>query len=290
MVFNACGAKENVVKQAAIKPNINSKDSIIVTPQLLNTSVIHTSWQPLLSSALTKLDPAYLTSLNDSTWLPGPEAIFNAFSLPLPKTQYILFGESPYPRALSANGYAFWDAQVLELWSETGFDSRVNRATSLRNFLKMLLVAEGKLSPDDVSQNAIAALNKNSLVQTCSSLFSNFIKKGFLLLNASLVLSSHNITDDAKAWRPFMERLLENLTLENKKIKLLLFGRIANEILKFPVSAHFTIITAEHPYNLSFIKNEKIINLFKDLHLLGRVPKGFLDAKKEGIEANFSKI
>ena len=45
-----------------------------------------------------------------------------------------------------ANGYAFWDAAVNELWSDNGLSKAVNRATSLRNFIKMLLVTEGALS------------------------------------------------------------------------------------------------------------------------------------------------
>ena len=79
---------------------------------------IHTSWRPLIRQALGTMDQAYLNALSERpTWLPGKLKLFNAFSLALEDTQYILFGESPYPRAGSANGYAFWDAAVEEIWS-----------------------------------------------------------------------------------------------------------------------------------------------------------------------------
>ena len=43
--------------------------------------------------------------------------------------RYVLFGESPYPRAQSANGYAFWDAAANSLWAEEGgLHQLLNRA------------------------------------------------------------------------------------------------------------------------------------------------------------------
>lgn len=102
---------------------------------------------------MQKLDKDYLAELAaDKDWLPGPAAVFNAFSSPLESTRYVLFGESPYPRRESANGCAFWDAAVHNLWADTGLSKEVNRATSLRNLMKMMLVAEGKLRPDDTAQ------------------------------------------------------------------------------------------------------------------------------------------
>src|SRR5262245_7286900 len=113
------------------------------------------------------MDSSYISSLaRSSNWLPGPNSIFNAFSLPLDHVNYVLFGESPYPRQESANGYAFWDASVNELWSATGLSKKVNRATSMRNILKMLLIAEGLLDKQQTSQEAIARIDKTHLVQT----------------------------------------------------------------------------------------------------------------------------
>src|SRR5690348_5345377 len=111
--------------------------------ELFNLQAADPSWQQCLAEALTKMDSAYLEELYaNAHWLPGSKNIFNAFSLPVSKTNYVLFGESPYPRAVSANGYAFWDAAVNQLWSDTGLSKTVNRATSLRNIIKMLLIAE----------------------------------------------------------------------------------------------------------------------------------------------------
>lgn len=230
---------------------------------------VHSSWLPLLEPALKQLDPDYWRSLQqDQSWLPGINAIFSAFSLPLAETHTILLGESPYPRPQSANGYAFWDAAVDSLWSETGLSKPVNRATSLRNFLKMLLICTGDLNPDDVSQPAIQTVNKNNYVQTNNQLFQNLLNHGFLLLNASLVLSERRVTQEARYWQPFMAELLEQLRQQRPDIQLLLFGNIAKSINKMPAAATFSQLISEHPYNISFIHNPEIQAFFKPLNLL----------------------
>ncbi len=234
-----------------------------------NFSAIDPSWLPLVQSAFKAVCPDYKHSLLENpNWLPGPAALFNAFSLPLPHLKVILFGESPYPRAISANGYAFYDASVDTLWSPTGLSKRINRATSLRNIVKMLLLAEGLLSAEDLSQPAIAALDKSKLIQTLPQLFARLAENGFLLLNASLVLSEKPVETDTKSWQPFMAKLLCLISKSVPKTELLLWGRLAKAIDAFPESRDFRRHYAEHPYNLSFIHNPEVLAYFRPLHLL----------------------
>ncbi len=234
-----------------------------------NFSAVDPSWLPLIQSALNEVDPDYKRSLlQDPNWLPGKEALFNAFSLPLAQLKVILFGESPYPRAVSANGYAFYDASVDKLWSEQGLSKAVNRATSLRNLIKMLLLAEGLLLPQDLSQAAIAAVNKSNLIQTLPELFDRLKQRGFLLLNASLVLSSKPVQTDLKAWQPFMAKLLHLIAEKAPQTELLLWGRLAQMMDHFQQTHFFKRHYAEHPYNISFIHNPAVLAYFKPLHLL----------------------
>lgn len=243
-----------------------------MTMNALDNTLADRSWQPFLQQALSRVNDEYLTQLTTSSdWLPGPHAIFNAFSLPLDKVQYVLFGESPYPRAESANGYAFWDAAVHQLWSPTGFDKKVNRATSLRNMLKMMLVADGRLQANLTTQEAIARIDKSDLITTNQELFNNFLKHGFLLLNATPVLQPHQPPKkDAKAWQPFIQTMLQSLLTERPSIQLILFGKIAGSI--DPHIQHYANpkLYAEHPYNLSFINNAEVLAFFKKLKLLQR--------------------
>ncbi|MCW8385689.1 uracil-DNA glycosylase [Fluoribacter dumoffii] len=233
------------------------------TQSLLNNC--HSDWKGILIKALETMDQDYLHQLiYDENWLPGKEKLFAAFSLPLDKTQYILLGESPYPRKESANGYAFWDHSVSSLWSDNGLSKTVNRATSLRNWIKMLLVACGELN-SDTSQAQIAQLNKNALVQTAQQLFEGMMKKGILLLNACLVYSQGKVPYHARQWKPFIQSLLSQLAVVQPAIQLILLGKIAETVAQsnLPVG-----LIAEHPYNVSFITNQRVIDFFKPLDLL----------------------
>lgn len=213
--------------------------------------------------------PDYLEDLYKNTdWLPGHEKIFSAFSIPLTSVNTILFGESPYPRTQSANGYAFWDASVKNLWSSTGLSKEVNRATSLRNIIKMLLIAEGMLTVQNTTQEAIMKLDKSKLISTNLALFTQLLQHGFLLLNATPVLRPGRVHQDAIAWQPFIEHIIQFIVHHKPYVHLLLLGNVAKTIDKLTSSLKAKKIYAEHPYNLSFITNQQIIAFFKPMHLL----------------------
>lgn len=240
---------------------------------MLNLAIIepileqaHSQWRAILYNALQFIDPVYLQKLKSTDdYLPEFKSIFAAFSRPLDSTRYILLGESPYPREKSANGYAFWDAAVGSLWSPTGLSTAVNRATSFRNLIKMLLFARGDLK-DDLSQGAIAQLDKSKYMQTADQLFNRLIQRGFLLLNASLVYSEGNIPYHARQWRSFMHSLFIQLADYNPDLQLILFGKIAAQV---PEASLFRSLIAEHPYNISFITNPEVVAFFKPLDLIG---------------------
>jgi uracil-DNA glycosylase len=234
-----------------------------------NFQNVDASWHDCLTNALKTVAPSYLEKLYTTTnWLPGKDNIFNAFSIPVNKVNYILFGESPYPRSHSANGYAFWDAAVTTIWSNTGLSKSVNRATSLRNIIKMLLVADKKLAATKTSQPDIANLDKSDLIKTNNDLFNNLLKNGFLLLNATLVLQPSHVRKDAKEWRPFLEAVLTFLTAQRPSVEFILLGNIANEIDPLIRQSGLKKIYAEHPYNISFINNTTILDFFRPFRLL----------------------
>lgn len=246
----------------------NIQNGPAITSKFFNLASTHPSWQDCIKEGIKKLNPDYVTKLlENENWLPGKEKIFNAFSIPIENINYVLFGESPYPRAISANGYAFWDANVKNIWSEKGLSKEVNRATSLRNMIKMFLLAENLLT-DQTDQASIAAIDKSTLIQTNEELFGKFLQKGFLLLNASLVLQPDHVRKDARAWKPFIEHILHFLIEKRPHVEFILFGNIANEIDSLITQPCVKKIYAEHPYNISFIKNAQVLDFFRPLHIL----------------------
>lgn len=227
------------------------------------------SWDSLLAKAYTALDGEYQVFLEkDTDYFPSKVNYLNAFkTLPKKKVKYILFGQDPYPREESAGGYAFIDTKVQHLFSSSGLSKEVNRATSLRNFVKMVLVASHKLAREDTSQEAITQLNKTNMIDSIEDLRLNFEKNGVLLLNTALIFTDKkSSTKHVKAWRPFMQHLL--LGLENDDVKLILFGIHAKELKKHLPLGNFETIEIEHPYNQTFISNPKALELFAPMKLL----------------------
>ncbi len=246
---------------------------------------VHTSWFPLIErhlQAMVQVNPAYLSDLAASDYLPTEGRLFAAFSQPLDAVRYVLVGEGPYPRAASATGVCFMDGAVGSLWSEKGLSKQVNRATSLRNFMKLLLVADGQLAIENTTGDAIsgvaqqAQMRGSAAIQQLTDLQENIVKQGFLLLNASLVFRSDVApVKDAKAWLPFMQAVLVGVAeaAEGRGQNLptlVLWGKIAEQLSAYPVTARFPKAVAEHPYNLSFIANPGMQALFGPMQLLKR--------------------
>jgi uracil-DNA glycosylase len=241
---------------------------------LMQQAQVHHEWQQILADALATVDPDYLQSLlQDNSWLPGAGQLLSAFKRDRLGVRYLLIGESPYPRRESANGIAFFDAAVGELWSEQGLSKPVNRATSLRNILKTTLLAEGLLERDNegkVTQAAIAAIDKHRLVQTLDELFANLQQAGLLMLNATPVLhSERKPVQEARYWYAFLAQLLASIAEQaTGQITLLLWGKIAQQVEAMPASKPYRKLVCEHPYNLSFIDNPHMLKLFARISVM----------------------
>ncbi|MET3129955.1 uracil-DNA glycosylase [Oxalobacteraceae bacterium GrIS 1.11] len=247
------------------------------------------SWRPILLQGLEAVAasaPGYLPALAVDHYLPTEQRMFAAFALPLDAVNYVLVGEGPYPRAESATGVCFMDGAVGKLWSDSGLSKPVNRATSLRNFMKMLLVADGRLTLGDTSGAALApvaaAARHDGSIQFLAELQENLTCHGFLLLNATLVFRSDvSPLQDAKAWQPFLQVVLEALAERAAPTPtaptpvaptLVLWGTVAEQLRRLPVTERMPQLQSEHPYNLSFIGNETMLKLFGPMRLL-RAPQ-----------------
>jgi uracil-DNA glycosylase len=241
---------------------------------LISASNVHPEWTGLLRNALAEVDVTYLDELFRSpNWLPGIDMLFSAFRRDRSNVRYVLIGESPYPRQASANGIAFYDAAVSDLWRETGLSKAVNRATSMRNIIKTALVGEGYIKPDaegKISQPSIAAIDKSSLVQTMPELFENLHAAGFLMLNATPVLHpERKPAQEAKFWQRFLFSLLKQLgETSSHKLTLVLWGKIAETIESMDMSDLYEKRVSEHPYNISFVHNLTMQRLFCDVSFL----------------------
>jgi uracil-DNA glycosylase len=256
-------------------PRLADMSSTTIPTAILDAlALADPSWQaPLLAglNAVARAYPDYLPALAADHYLPTGQRLFAAFALPLHAVRYVLVGEGPYPRAESATGVCFMDGAVGDLWSDAGLSKPVNRATSLRNFMKMLLVADGQLDAGATGAAELAPVaanaRANGSIQTLAQLQGNLVRRGFLLLNAALVFRPHvPPVIEARAWQPFLQTVLG--ALAGSGAKLVLWGKIAEQLKKLPECAALEQVCSEHPYNLSFIGHAEMHALFGPMQLL----------------------
>lgn len=225
-------------------------------------------WSNILTSCFDKMTPKYKEFLeSNQNYFPDLSNFLNAFkTLSKMKTKYILFGQDPYPREKSAIGYAFIDGAVHSLWeAKGGLSKEVNRATSLRNFLKMLLICEDVLSLDDTSKEALKNVDTSLYIHSIYELRENFEKNGVLLLNMALVFTDKESSKyHIREFKSFVQEFLHQL--QGSNIELILFGSLAQDIRKYATDLPMHLF--EHPYNLSFITNQEVQEFFKPMSLL----------------------
>ena len=100
---------------------------------------------------------------------------------------------------------------------------------------------------------------------------------GFLLLNASLVFRPEVApVRDARAWQMFLQAVFcalhaRQCSNSTNSVSLILWGKIAEQLKQISAPHFFPHIIAEHPYNLSFIANEKMQQFFKPMKLLAKL-------------------
>ncbi|MDR2081958.1 MAG: uracil-DNA glycosylase [Campylobacteraceae bacterium] len=231
---------------------------------------VHESWREIVENAYSAIDAKYREFLENSyEYFPDFHNFLNAFkTLPRDETKSILFGQDPYPRKESAIGYAFIDGAVKTLFGSNGLSREVNRATSLRNFIKMLLLSSKRLT--EPTQENIVRLDKRDLINSIYEWKENFEKEGVLLLNSALIFTKKEDTKKhAKAFRAFMRVLLGALAHEN--MELILLGSISKEIEQLlPPTHNFRLFLACHPYNIEFITDKKVLDRFSKMELLKR--------------------
>lgn len=161
------------------------------------------------------------------------------------------------------------------LWStepQGGLSKKVNRATSLRNFIKMLLVADGRLDVNHTTGAKIITIASaarevdSGFIQRLPELQQNLDKHGFLLLNASLVFHADVAPiRDAREWQVFLQVIFTSLNSHQhacsaQSVSLVLWGKVAELLKQIPATHFFSHVVSEHPYNLSFIANETVQN------------------------------
>lgn len=151
--------------------------------------------------------------------IPVKEKIFAVFrQVPAQNVCCVLYGEDPYPRATSANGIAFWDAEIKSWQDKTV-------GNSMKNILKALLVAHG-LATYHTPISRCREIAMESGIKGPGDLFRHWLEHGVLLVNVALTFSSFKEKKRHFAfWQPFHLALIKALNQHKPCPFYILWGK-----------------------------------------------------------------
>ena len=153
---------------------------------------------------------------------PAQSDVFRAFELcPFKDLKVVMLGQDPYPQKGVATGILF------------GNRKEVN---------------EDNLSPSlNVVKEAVINFEVPHYCITFDQTLESWAKQGILMLNSALTVEMNKVGSHVMVWRPFIAKLLKNLSEYNTAIVYVLFGRQAQTFKPYINNMFNHIIEIEHP-------------------------------------------
>ena len=191
-----------------------------------------------LEEALNKLGPEY----QRKPICPVQNKVFRAFELcPYDELKVVMLGQDPYPQKGVATGILFGnDEEVAE----------ENLSPSLK------IVKEACINYEIPHNNII-------FDQTLES----WAKQGILMINSALTVEMNKVGSHVMLWRPFISKLLKNLSDNNTAIVYVLFGRQAQTFKPY-IGKFNHIIEVEHPAYFARTNTKMPSELFRNINNL----------------------
>lgn len=191
-----------------------------------------------LEEALDRLGPEY----QRKPVCPVQNKVFRAFELcPYDELKAVMLGQDPYPQKGVATGILFGnDEEVAE----------ENLSPSLKTVKEACIDYE-------VPHNSII------FDQTLES----WAKQGILMINSALTVEMNKVGSHVMLWRPFISKLLKNLSDNNTAGVYVLFGRQAQTFKPY-IGKSNHIIEVEHPAYFAGTNTKMSGELFRNINNL----------------------
>ena len=193
----------------------------------------------------------WLKTVNPNTLCPALPNVFRAFKLcSLKDCRVVMIGMDPYPDKFMGKPRA------------TGILFGNNKD-----------VPEDKLSPSlqVVKESAINFEIPHNII-TFDQTLESWAKQGILMINSALTCELNKVGSHVNQWRPFVSKLLKNLSERETGIVYILFGRQAQTLKPYINERYNDIIEIEHP--AYFTRSNKIMpySVFRQMNdiLYGR--------------------
>lgn len=179
-------------------------------------------WMKILDRAETMKIMGWLKTVNPNTLCPALPNVFRAFKLcPYKECRVVFMGQDPFPQKGVATGILFGNSKETP---------------------------EDKLSPslDVVKEAAINFEIPHNLITFDSSLES-WAKQGILMINSALTCEVNRVGSHTNVWRPFVSKLVKNLSNRETGIIYVLFGKDAQSLKPYINEKYNDIIEIQHP-------------------------------------------
>lgn len=193
----------------------------------------------------------WLKTVNPNTLCPALPNVFRAFKLcSLKDCRVVMIGMDPYSDKFMGKPRA------------TGILFGNNKD-----------VPEDKLSPSlqVVKESAINFEIPHNII-TFDQTLESWAKQGILMINSALTCELNKVGSHVNQWRPFVSKLLKNLSERETGIVYILFGRQAQTLKPYINERYNDIIEIEHP--AYFARSNKIMpySVFRQMNdiLYGR--------------------
>lgn len=153
---------------------------------------------------------------------PNQPDVFRAFELcPLKDLKVVMLGQDPYPQKGVATGILFGNRSDTD---------------------------EEDLSPSlKVVKEAAINFEVPHYCITFDQTLESWARQGILMINSALTVEMNRVGSHVMLWRPFIAKLLKNLSEYNTAIVYVLFGRQAQTFKPYINDRFNHIIEIEHP-------------------------------------------
>lgn len=171
-------------------------------------------WTKVVDIAETTKIMKWLNSINVNAICPFYKHVFRAFrECSYKDCNVVMLGQDPYPQPGVATGILFGNKSD---------------------------VAENLLSPSlKVIKKAVASTD--SFDNTMES----WVKQGILMINTALTCNVNQIGSHVEIWRPFISKLVHNISVDRPDIIFVMFGAQAQSFAKDIINNN--VIKAKHP-------------------------------------------
>lgn len=219
-------------------------------------------WMKVIDRVEAMRVMGWLKTVNPNTLCPALSNVFKAFKLcSYDKLRCVMIFQDPYPQQINGIPIA------------TGIAIGNRKDTPEDKLSPSLQVIKESVINYEIPHNHIAFDNT----------LESWAKQGILMINSALTCEVNRVGSHVNEWRPFISKLIKNLSNKESGIIYVLFGKQAQTLKPYINKDINDIIEIEHPAYFARTNQIMPYNIFTDINnlLYGKYREKFEWFKEE---------